>query len=152
MDPGSCGTLLTGRENYNLFLVFRDLEDYRSKLLSSLSQNPQVSNLDLAQAEFWLNDYRAFYVQEGFVTLSKKLDREINDILSSTGSLRTLFVLFYLCVMILCVFLYRKVLFQEKRKLNQRLLDCYVVLPMKLIIHNSYIVNFFKLKKSFSYS
>ena len=104
--------MLTGREAYNLFLVIRDLEDYRSKLLGSLSQNSQVSNLDLAQAEFWMNDYRAFYIQEGFNILSKKLQGEISDILSGTGLLRTLFILFYLSMMVLCVILYRKVLFR----------------------------------------
>ena len=79
------------------------------------------------------------------------MEHEIEEVLASTGALWVLFIVFYFVAILVSAALYRTVLFRSQKRLNTRLLDCYIVLPMKLIINNSYIVNFFKLKKSFGY-
>ena len=70
-DPNSCEKTLEGRDSYNIFLVLRDVKDYRSKLLGSLAQNPSSSNLDLEQVDFWINDYRTLYLQKGLNILAR---------------------------------------------------------------------------------
>lgn len=117
-------------------------------MLTSLRTDSSSSNEILKSDTFIHNDYTLYYISKTLVKLNYECMTEIDNLIDARNAFRNIFIFLYLFVTFLNYLMYKQVLMSAKRNLRDNLKKSYLVLPMPVMINNSYLINFFNLKKS----
>ena len=131
-----------------MFLAINDIKNYQSAVITSLESDSSSTNEILKGESFIFNDYTLYFISKTLTRLNEECTAEIDSQINARFAFRNIFLLLYLFVATFNYLMYKKVLMSAKKSLKTNLENSYLVLPLNVMINNSYLINFFRLNKS----
>ena len=142
----SCLLSINFQDNYNVFMALSELNNYYKTVMASLGQERQ---LDILKTDdFFIFDSSIYFVSESLHKMNVESLEMVGEILSQNLLVALLFFFLFAVFLILYFLLYRLVLIRSKKRLLRKLECVYLVLPSDIIAGNSYLINFFRLRRN----
>lgn len=140
-----CQNVINNQKNYNLFLALSDLQNFKITSLATVkgkSESPVINTLD-----FLRYDRSLYFISKNLEKMMKVSNEMVNSTLDSERLVSFFFFFMFVCFMAIYYLVFKKVLIRKKTLIVNKLGYCYLCLPPQVIGSNSYLINFFKLKK-----
>lgn len=143
-----CQSVTGSQSNYNIFLAMSDISNFYSRSMATIteSENPQISTNNLLKFDLSL-----YFISKNLDKMMTVANEQILVNLSSKKLILALFFTLFGFFMIVYYTIYRHFLISSKKAVMRKLGCSYLVLPSEVIGSNSYLINFFHLRRQFGY-
>ena len=143
-----CPEILKGSQNFNLFISLNNLMTYKTAVMNSLENQLSTSQDVLKTDEFFYNDYLVYYTSKTMSRLNSECLDLVKDSISQRFLFRNIYLILFVVVSGINYFMYKRLLIVVKNKLRKNLETCYLCIALPIMVNNSYLVNFFSLKRN----
>ena len=134
------------KTNQDMFLGMSDLHNYYETVISSIKASRQ--NLTMSSYNFRNNDMAAYYISKALNKLNENIMLEIVKVSDKNQSMSYIFFGLFPTFLLVYYLFYKAIWIERNKQIFKKLRNTFLALPPRIIISNSYIKNYFSLRRA----